>query len=94
MSTRAKDIYIKNRAYYFFTDIINIKNLDPNNIKRDEESYKLRNIEIIFEIHTHLQCKSFVPSFQQSEWIFEEIKGNKYLKLVPNLSVETHLWKL
>ena len=54
MSTKAKDIYIKNRAYYFFTDIINIKNLDPNNIKRDEESYKLRNIEIIFKIHTHL----------------------------------------
>ena len=31
MSNKAKDIDIKNRAYYFFHDIINIKNFDPNN---------------------------------------------------------------
>ena len=34
-------IYIlKNYAYYFFDDIINIKDFDPNNIKIDENSYK------------------------------------------------------
>ena len=34
-------IYIlKNYAYYFFDDIINIKGFDPNNIKIDENSYK------------------------------------------------------
>ena len=28
-----REIDIKNRTYYFFNDISNIKNLDPNNIK-------------------------------------------------------------
>ena len=31
---------IKNSTCYFFNDIINIKNFDPNNIKIDEKSYK------------------------------------------------------
>ena len=33
-------IDIKNRTYYFFNDIINIKNFDPINFKMDEKSYK------------------------------------------------------
>ena len=40
MSNNLKDIDIKNRTYYFFDDIINIKNFDPNNIKIHEKSYK------------------------------------------------------
>ena len=40
MSNKVKDIDIKSRTYYFFNDIINIKNFDPNNIKIDEKSYK------------------------------------------------------
>ena len=36
----AKDINIKIPTYYFFNDIINIKDFDPNNIKKDEKSYK------------------------------------------------------
>ena len=35
-----KDINIKNRTYYFFNDIINIKDFDSDNIKIDEKSYK------------------------------------------------------
>ena len=35
-----KDINIKNRAYYFFNDIIYIENFDANNIRIDEKSYK------------------------------------------------------
>ena len=38
MSNKVKDIDMKNRKYYFFNDIINIKNFDPNNIKIDEKS--------------------------------------------------------
>ena len=34
------DINIKNPTYYFFNDIISIKDFDPNNIKMDEKSYK------------------------------------------------------
>ena len=40
MSNKFKDIDIKNHTYYFFNDIINIKNFDPNKIKIDEKSYK------------------------------------------------------
>ena len=31
---------IKNRTYYFFDDMINIRSLDPKKIKIDENSYK------------------------------------------------------
>ena len=37
MSNIIKDLSIKNHTYYFFNDIINTKNFDPNNIKIDEK---------------------------------------------------------
>ena len=37
MSNKVKDISIKNYAYHFFDDIINIKDFDSNNIKIDEK---------------------------------------------------------
>ena len=40
MKISAKDIRIKNRTYYFFDDIINIKHFDPDNIEIDDQSYK------------------------------------------------------
>ena len=50
MSNKVKDIDIKNTTYYFFNDIINIKNFDPKNIKVDEKSYQncLEKSNIIF----------------------------------------------
>ena len=39
MSNKVKDINIKSRTCYFFSDI-NIENFDLNNIKIDEKSYK------------------------------------------------------
>ena len=41
MSNLTKDVNIRNHTYYFFDDIINIKNFDPNNIKIDKKSYKI-----------------------------------------------------
>ena len=41
MSNKVKHISIKNHTYYFFDDIINIKNFDSNNIKIDEELQKM-----------------------------------------------------
>ena len=35
-----KDISIKNQTYYFFNDIINIKDFDLDNIQIVEKSYK------------------------------------------------------
>ena len=40
----------KNRTYYFYNDMINIKNFDPNLLKIDRKSYKsigIYNIEYI-----------------------------------------------
>ena len=41
-----KQSNIKNRAYYFFDDMINIKNLDSSLLKIDKKSYK--NIGIYY----------------------------------------------
>ena len=40
MNNKVKSLGIKSRTYYFFDDIINIKNFNPNNIKIDEKSYQ------------------------------------------------------
>ena len=37
MSNKFKDISIKNRTYYFFDDIIIMKNFDPNNTEIDQK---------------------------------------------------------
>ena len=42
-----KEIFIKNRKYYFFDDLFNTKNLDLNKIKNDEQSYENISYEII-----------------------------------------------
>ena len=39
MSNKFKDIDIENRTYYFFDDIINIENFDPNKVEGEENSY-------------------------------------------------------
>ena len=39
-----KEINIKNRTYYFFDDMINIKNFDSNSLKGDKKLHK--NIDI------------------------------------------------
>ena len=38
MNHTLKEIDIKERIYYFFDDMINIKNLDPNKFMIDEKS--------------------------------------------------------
>ena len=43
-----KDINIKSHTYYFFHDIMNVKDFDPNNIKIDEKSCK--NISTILDM--------------------------------------------
>ena len=71
MNNKVKEIDIKNQTYYFFDDTINIKNFDSNNIIIDEKSYK--NILIYYigyvTIKDSKYVKSFIPHFQQSEWI-------------------------
>ena len=40
-------MHVKNRTFYFFDEIINIKNHDPNKIQIDEKSYKTFHIYYI-----------------------------------------------
>ena len=89
MSNKVKDINIKNHTYYFFDDIINIKDFDPNNINIDEKSYE--NILVYYTAYVAIEDSIYVkinsvnPLYLMLNKIneyFEEINGNKYLTLV------------
>ena len=88
VSNIIKDTNIKNHTYYLFDDIINIEEIDPNNIKIDEKSYKnilIYNI-VYVTIKKDLKIYSANPLyliFNKVNRYFEEINGNKYLTLVP-----------
>ena len=41
-----KQINIKNQTYYFYNDIIDLKDFEPNLVKIDKKSYK--NIDIYY----------------------------------------------
>ena len=88
MSNKVKDINIKNLTYYFFNDMIDIENFDPNNAKKDEKSYKNILIYSIGYVTTKESIKiySVNPLYLISRYVsgyFEKINGNKYLTLVP-----------
>ena len=87
MSNKFKDIDIKNRTYYFFDDIINMKNFDPNKIKIDKKSYKDILIYwigyVVVKDLKYAKINSVNPLyliFNKLNGYFEEINGNKYLK--------------
>ena len=51
-----KEINIKNRTYYFYNDIIDIKTFDSSNLKLDKKRSKI----LIFTILDMLQLKKLV----------------------------------
>ena len=78
-----KDIFIKNCMYYFFDDMINIKDLDPKKMKTDEKSYE--NILIYHTEYVTLTTQKFIVRIRLyfiinkiNEYI-EESDGKKYL---------------
>ena len=85
------NVDIKNRKYYFFNDIININNFDPNNIKINKKSYK--NIIIYYIRYVAIKDSKYANIFSTNplylifgnlNGYFEEINGNEYLALAPN----------
>ena len=52
----AKEINIKERTYYFYNDIIDLKTFDSNNLKLDKKRTKI----LIFLILDTLQLKKFM----------------------------------
>ena len=84
-----KQINIKNCTYYFFNDIINIKDFDPSLIKIDKKSYK--NIGIYYigyitikSISDYENINSVNPLYLiigNADGYIEENNENKYLTI-------------
>ena len=81
-----KEINIKNRTYYFFDDMINIKDFDPDLLKIDKKSYK--NIDIyyigyiIMKNSDYVKINNVSPLYlviSEVDEYFEEKNGNEYL---------------
>ena len=100
-----KEINIKNRIYYFFDDMINVKDVDPSLIKIDKKSYKNIGIYYVGYItmkdSDHIKINSVNPLYLIIGGVDRDIKannGNKYLifastdKSKKVLEVYTKLW--
>ena len=82
-----KQINIKNRTYYFYNDIIDLKDFEPNLVKIDKKSYK--NIDIYYigyiSIKKSDDCENIYlvnPLYlciDHANGYIEEKNGNKYL---------------
>ena len=85
-----KQINIKNRTYYFYNDMINIKDFEPNLLKIDKKSYK--NIDIYYigyitikKIDDYESIYSVNPLYWRigyTSGYTEEKNRNKYLIFV------------
>ena len=82
-----KQINIKNQTYYFYNDMINLKNFEPNLLKIDRKSYKnigIYNIGYITikKIDDCENIYSVNPLYllvNHASGYIEEKNGNKYL---------------
>ena len=82
-----KQINIKNRTYYFFNDMINIKDFDSSLLKIDKNSYKnigIYNIGYITikKIDDYKNIHSINPLYLMIGEVIghiEENNGNKYI---------------
>ena len=96
-----KDLDIKNCTFYFFNDMINIKNLDPNKIKIDEKSYENIPIYDIGYVTVknlrYIKIESVNPLYLiifKIKGRIKESSGNKYLMLVPTAASKCILWTM
>ena len=74
-----KQINIKNRTYYFFNDMINIKDFDPSLIKTDKKSYKNIGIHHNNKTNDYEYINSVNLIIGEVDGYIEESNGNKYL---------------
>ena len=72
-----KKINIKNQTYYFFNDMINIKDFDPNLLKIDKKSYK--NIDICYIGYSTVKDSYYVKIISKADGYIKEKSGSKYL---------------
>ena len=85
-----KELRIKNQTYYFFDDMINIKNLHSNLLKIDKKPYKDFDIYYIgyITIKKFSDCEKNIHSvnplyliIDSATGYFKEKNGEKYLIL-------------
>ena len=79
-----RELNIKGRAYYFYNDLVNIKNFNNNNLKFDKKSVLGNEVFYIGYITKKPQWCVFSvnPLYLMIKKIkghFEEVDGNKYL---------------
>ena len=76
----------KSRTYYFYNDLINLKNLDPNLLKLDKKESMNINIYYIGYVtkKTEYNIGSVNPLYlyiRELDGFIQEIEGNKYLNI-------------
>ena len=81
-----KQMNIKNRTYYFYNDLINIKDFDPKLLKLDKNSYK--NIDIYYIGYITKKDEYKIKSVSllyllvhRIDGFMEEKRGNKTLNI-------------
>ena len=81
-----REINIKNQTYYFFNDMINIKDFDPNLLKLDKKSYKNIDIYCIGYITVkdsyYVKINSVNPLYliiSEADGYIKEKNGSKFL---------------
>ena len=83
---KIKDINIKNRIYYFYDDMVNIKDFDSNLLKIDKKSFKniaIYSIGYITEKDKY-KINSINPLYllvHEIDGFIEEKEGSKYLNI-------------
>ena len=69
-----KQINIKNRTHYFYKDIIDLKDFEPNLLKIEKKSYKnIDDYESIYSVNP------LYLRINHASGYIEEKNGNKYL---------------
>ena len=97
-----KEIGIKNRTYYFYNDIINLKNFDSNLLEIDKKHYKGINVYCIgymtikqIDDCENIYCVNpFYLFVHHASGYIKGKNGNKYLILMILLQETKHYLKI
>ena len=93
-----KQINIKNRTYYFYNDIIDLKNFDARLLKIDKKSYNLGYIAIkrIDDYESIYSVNPLYWRINHENGYLEEKNGDKYLmfdSVDENKEVLKKIWR-
>ena len=77
---KVKQIEIKNQTYYFYNDIINLKNFESNLLKIDKNITKVFILQLKIGDCENIHCVNLLYLVvNYASGYFEEKNGNKYL---------------